>query len=298
MVEIVNAQSYEPTTVDEALRIMRNGRPEDHLLRLVAELSDGELAGYATGHSGLGSRPGEFSIIVRVDHPFRTKGIGRQLYAEVEQWALSHHPTALTGGVREVEPESLAWAERRGFRREHHIFKSRLDLPAWDPAPFLPVLDRLRAEGLRFADLTEVGMAEENLHRFYEFIGPIISDMPGAAGRERAPYERWRRHMGQDVYFDPKGTILALDRERWAAFAVVRPLPSGVLTNAFTGVERSYRGRGLALGTKVVALTYAKSLGARSITTSNHSVNQPMLAINRRLGYQPLPGSVTLRRPL
>lgn len=39
-----------------------------------------------------------------------------------------------------------------------------------------------------------------------------------------------------------------------------------------------------------MALEYARSIGAREIFTSNHSVNAPMLAINRKLGCVPEPG--------
>ena len=47
---------------------------------------------------------------------------------------------------------------------------------------------------------------------------------------------------------------------------------------------------------KLAAMRYARSQGARSISTHNDSKNSPMLALNRKLGYVPEPGRYTLRK--
>jgi RimJ/RimL family protein N-acetyltransferase len=64
--------------------------------------------------------------------------------------------------------------------------------------------------------------------------------------------------------------------------------------NAFTGVDRDYRGRGLAQALKLLASRFAQRHGASSIATDNDSRNAPMLAINRKLGYRPQPGKYLL----
>ena len=60
--------------------------------------------------------------------------------------------------------------------------------------------------------------------------------------------------------------------------------------NLFTGVDREYRGRRLAQALKALSIRFAQEYGADYIITHNDSQNGPMLAINRKLGYQPLPG--------
>jgi GNAT superfamily N-acetyltransferase len=57
-----------------------------------------------------------------------------------------------------------------------------------------------------------------------------------------------------------------------------------------TGVDRPYRGRGLALALKLRTIRLARRYGAAYIRTHNDSENAPMLALNRKLGYQPEPG--------
>jgi GNAT superfamily N-acetyltransferase len=59
---------------------------------------------------------------------------------------------------------------------------------------------------------------------------------------------------------------------------------TGGIYNSFTGVFREYRGQGIAMALKVVALDWAKQQKVPYARTNNHSANQPMLAVNRKLG--------------
>ena len=52
----------------------------------------------------------------------------------------------------------------------------------------------------------------------------------------------------------------------------------------------AWRGRGIALALKLLAIRAARRYGARYLRTNNDSENAPMLAVNRKLGYQPAPG--------
>jgi GNAT superfamily N-acetyltransferase len=70
------------------------------------------------------------------------------------------------------------------------------------------------------------------------------------------------------------------------------------MLNAFTGVERAYRGRKVGLALKLLAIRYARACGASSMLTSNDSRNAPMLAINNKLGYKREPGIYNLERKL
>jgi L-amino acid N-acyltransferase YncA len=54
-----------------------------------------------------------------------------------------------------------------------------------------------------------------------------------------------------------------------------------------TGVRRDRRGRGLAHAVKVAALRRARAAGLRTMLTSNDLENEPMLAVNRKLGFEP-----------
>lgn len=57
-----------------------------------------------------------------------------------------------------------------------------------------------------------------------------------------------------------------------------------------TGVDREYRGRGIALALKLLTIRRSRALGATYLRTNNDSENAPILHINRKLGFQPIPG--------
>ena len=54
-----------------------------------------------------------------------------------------------------------------------------------------------------------------------------------------------------------------------------------------TGVRRDRRGRGLAQAVKVASAWHARERGLRVLVTANDLDNEPMLAINRKLGFEP-----------
>lgn len=298
IVAIANDQSTFPITLAEALRIERGRRPEDKVLRLMATTADGRIVGTGLGYSGIGTKPGEFDIKIRVDRPFQGQGAGQLLYAAIEAWALAEGATKLTCGVQEVDQAAVAWAQRRGYAVSHHLFRSRLDLSAWDTSTFAPAIERAKAAGIRFSSFAAEATSEAAYELCYAFVGRLMDDMPGALGRTRAPYERWRNNFRTRPEMNPAGWILAIDGDRWAALSSVVKGGEGHYFHGFTGVEPDYRGRGLALAIKVVALEYARSIGAEAIYTSNHSVNAPMLAVNRKLGYLPEPGTFQMTKSI
>ena len=296
IVEIVNAQSEAQTTVEEGLRVERQRSPEDKVLRLMATTADGAIAGTGLGYSGIGTKPGEFGIKIRVDQPYQGQGAGRALYQAIEAWAIAQGATRLAAGVREIHEDALAWARRRGYEVEHHIFRSRLPLVDWNAAAFAPYVEQAKAAGIRFSSFAAEITGESSYERCYDFVGRLMDDIPGALGRNRATYERWRNNFRTRPEMDPAGWIMAIDGDRWVGLSSVVRRPDEGYFTGFTGIEREYRGRGIALALKIVSLEYARSIGAREIFTSNHSVNAPMLAINRKLGYLPEPGSFNLAK--
>lgn len=54
-----------------------------------------------------------------------------------------------------------------------------------------------------------------------------------------------------------------------------------------TGVRRDRRGRGLAYAVKLDSLRQARELGLDTMLTANDLENAPMLAVNRKLGFEP-----------
>lgn len=298
MAEIINQQMSEPVTA-ERLEQADNRRPATAIVtRLIAADSEGRVLGYAGAGGGNPMPPGRFSVRVRVRNEDAGQGTGRLLWNALTEWLQEQGAQALEVGIREQDERSLAIAKRQGFVQTYHLFESTLALPTWSPSPWLGAVASAEASGFRFTTMAELGMTDEWLKRAYEADERMGHDVPSNEQMGAIPYEDWLRIVKDDPNMPPEGIHVALDGEQIAALAFVTRQESGALYNGFTGVDRPYRGRGLALATKVQALRWAKSTGAPYIRTNNHSVNGPMLAVNRKLGYIPEPGWFTLEKKL
>ncbi|HWI63767.1 MAG TPA: GNAT family N-acetyltransferase, partial [Symbiobacteriaceae bacterium] len=110
-------------------------------------------------------------------------------------------------------------------------------------------------------------------------------------------YETWERFMfdGDDPRTD--WVVIAADGDRLVGVTQMVTEQDHVYTNN-TMVEREYRGRGIALALKLLTIQAALKHGAPYMSTGNDSLNGPMLAVNRKLGYKPLVGGYTVVRHL
>lgn len=63
-----------------------------------------------------------------------------------------------------------------------------------------------------------------------------------------------------------------------------------------TGTHPAYRGRGLARLEKEATIAWAAEAGLEYLLTSNDSTNAAMLALNKRLGYEPRPATIELAK--
>jgi hypothetical protein len=59
----------------------------------------------------------------------------------------------------------------------------------------------------------------------------------------------------------------------------------GCAFSEMTGVLIAYRGRGISLALKVLAIGFVGRLGQRWLRTFHHSANATAIAMNRRLGF-------------
>jgi GNAT superfamily N-acetyltransferase len=151
-------------------------------------------------------------------------------------------------------------------------------------------LARVHAEGFRFFSLAEAGVTDENKHKLYEVNRDAALDDPGNSG-SFSDFYAFSKNVFDASWFRADTQILASLADRWVGLSAIGLYPEeGYAYNAFTGILRDYRDRGLAQALKLQTILLAKKEGARYIRTHNDSHNAPMLAINRKLGYQPEPG--------
>jgi len=294
LAELYNQVEAKPSTV-EVLREREDNQPAGILRqRLGARDDSGLLVGISEASHGAWEVAGLWHIQVIVDVAFRNTGIGARLYEAALQVAREQGATTIKGVVRDNQPADLAFAKRRGFVVDRHIFESTLDLATFDEKRFAGIVQKVQAGGIElfsFADIEETTKARQNVYDLNEV---LMRDIPGWDATF-PPFEDFERFYFGGSHYRPDGLIIAADAHRWigvAAHSFMQPTNS--LHNLMTGVIREYRGRQVALALKLVGITCARHFGARSMRTNNDSQNGPMLAINHKLGYKPGPGLYTL----
>lgn len=266
--------------------------PERPSVRLVATSSDGEIV----GHAALRGVPGRDGLLLDldVDPVHRGAGIGGDLFRAL-LLRLGDEDHVLWTAALEDRPETLAFLHRRGFRERDRLAESVLDLTAFDPEAHAAARTAALARGIRFSTLADED-SEALRHRIHDLVNDFSADVPAAQGIGALTYAEWERLWLEGPHARPDLLAIALADEMPVAVSYVIVFADGTAYNHTTGVAREYRGRSLGLAIKVEALRLAKAAGLSHIRTDNHARNAPMLAINARIGYRPLPAYIDLVR--
>ncbi len=296
--DLLSAMQPEPVTVgglEERHRRVATRRLQQEMVALDVQ---GQLVGFSHLWRESWKVAGKFGIEIAVAPTMRRQGIGSQLYANALAFFRQHGATQLEAEIRDNQPESLRFAQQHGFQTERHVFESTLDLASFDETRFAGVIEGAEASGIRFTNLAELGNTLEAQRQLYEINSRTGLDVPGSE-QTFVPFERFQEDVFNSFWYRADGQIVALDGEHWIGMSAIGYFPaSNSCYNMMTGVDRAYRGRKLALALKLLAIRRAQRYGAAYIRTNNDSENAPMLAINRKLGYEPKPGKYLIGKKL
>ena len=292
---VVNAFEQNPVSEDTVHEWLTHTVPGRISYRQVAVTHDDVVVGYAVSVHETWDPEGQFYAWVGVAPAWRGRGIGSALYTDVVQFLNQHDADTITSEVRDDCAISLAFAGRREFEKDRHLFQSSLDLETFDESPYLGTLAGVAEAGIRVHSLADFGDTPDARKKLYEVNAITDRDVPGWIGPGLS-FEEFNEWVYEAGWYRPEGQLLAADGDRWIGISAIRLYPeSQQAFNVHTGVIREYRRRHIALALKLAAVRYARNQGARSLSTHNDSTNGPMLALNRKLGYVPEPGLYTLR---
>lgn len=266
---------------------------------LIAFNERGEAIALGDICSNVWMPPRVYSLNLIVAPEWRQQGIGANLYDQSLQFATNNGAVSIECSVREGEPDGRQFMEQRGFQLVRRRFESVLDLANFDEQPLLPAIDRCEAAGIRFFSMANLEpVAEAHERKLYELNRAAALDNPGSSS-VFPPFEDFHKFVFAASWYRADGQILAADGERWIGLAAIAYYPEiQAAYNAFTGVDRAYRGRGLATALKLLATRRAREYGAKYIRTHNDSRNAAMLAVNAKFGYRPEPGLLILDRKI
>ncbi len=293
---IVNAYQEGSASIEVVQKWFTHMPPGRIAHRTVITNTQGEVIGYGVCVHETWWTEGEFYTWVGVLPQARGQGAGSLLYQDADAFLHEQNAATLTSEVRDNDPVSQGFAEHRRFKIERHWFSSSLDVAAFDETPYCDLIPTHEAAGIRFFRMADVPNTTENRQRLYELNKRTELDVPGYVGAYMSFAEYEQRVLGAASYC-PDGQIIAADGETWIGFTsvILYPDREGAF-NRMTGVLLSYRGRKIALALKLLAVRYTRQHGTRYLDTNNDSFNTPILAINRKMGYQPKPGIYRLRK--
>lgn len=277
---------HDAITMDEVRSFKASVRASvDHLARL-----DDVAVGSAVGAISA-QRPDRVFTLVTVLSEHRRRGAGSALYQAISAWAASQGLSELEVPVLDNDPESLAFAERRGFVEERRELGVVLHLTGIAPPDIEP------PDGVEIVTWAE---RPELARGIYEVALEALPDIPGSEEEEVEPFEDWLAHDMQGSGDRPDATFVAVAGEEvvgWAKFSLTAAQPT-TAHHDLSAVKRAWRGRGIAGALKAAQIEWAIANGYKELHTRNEQRNEPIRRLNARLGYRPGIGRIYLVGPI
>jgi len=245
--------------------------------------------------------PRKFMAGILVDPELQCSGIGRAIYNRLEEELTQRNAILAWTMSKEDLPKRIEFFQRRGFSERTRNWESRLDLSTANPAPFHGYLEKALKDGITFTTLAEEQRrGQDSLRKIHELVQLIQGDMPREADFTPLSYEDWEAYSLKNPQLLPEGYFLAKDGPNFVGMSNVHQIDSepSVLNQDDTGVIREYRGRGIATALKLKVIEFGKKNGYRTIKTWNESSNNPMLAINIKLGFKRQVGWIMMQKAL
>ncbi len=259
---------------------------QDYIDYLVRE--DGVILG-----SGVGAifayRARRVVTLITVLTRQRRRGAGTALYEAISRWASERGVRELEVSVSGDDPESLSFAQRRGFTEERREVGLVLGLAGVSPPQVQPPAGIAIVTWAQRPELAR-GMYEVDLETH--------PDIPGFEDVAVEPFEDWMAHNMQRPTDSPEATFIALAGEEVVGFAKLSLTAPTAAGHAMTAVKRAWRGRGIARALKATEINWALANGYIELHTSNEQRNTPIKRLNARLGYRPGIGRIHLVGPI
>jgi GNAT superfamily N-acetyltransferase len=270
-----------------------------HRERMVALTEDGRVVGAASfNHNPEMYDPDKYECGISVLPEVQGRGVGSRLWEWLAGRLNARGARVARGGVWENHPPAVAFAQRRGFREKRRVWQSILEVSAVDRAGLAPRQERVRAQGVILTTLAaELARDPECLPKLYTLASEAMRHTPLPDVPTQPPFAMFRQWIVEDPRRIPEAFFIARDGDRYVGVSFLeRSDKPGMINQGLTATDPGYMGRGIAWALKGRTVQYAAEQGFRQIQTWNDSENQPMLSINLRLGFKPLPAWIIMEQ--
>lgn len=277
-------------------------RPKDqYRKRFVAEI-DGQLVGYGGfSEARYLAEPNTYGIswLTHPDH--QRKGIASAFYemALTTMREDDHTVAKVFVSTREDKPNAVDWLTHRGYEQKNRYPRSELKPAEFDSTPFAGYPDRIAEHGLVVKPLAEIIPNDPDWQtKLWELEWILEQDEPTPDEPKKQPFDQYVKETLEDPQFRPESWFMALDGDRFAGMSCLWPdkMKPHLIHTGWTGVDRPYRKKGVAIAMKLAAIAYAKANPEiTTIQTDNHETNW-MYQINLRLGFRPIPAYLSFEK--
>lgn len=144
---------------------------------------------------------------------------------------------------------------------------------------------RCEEAGYRFFTLEEAGDSQGSRARLYQLVREGVVDDPATEGEFMEEGEFSDQLWGPYYWRWAHCQYLTAKEDEWVGLSNLQ-LPESGAQFGVTVVRRAHRGNGLAHALKLLALHYLQRESVPSVSTRNSAMNEPVLRLNRRLGFR------------
>lgn len=231
----------------------------------------------------------------------------RLIYEYVLEQLAERQPRFLGTYTREDRPFRVKWLESQEFVVKMREPVSELDLTTFDFSRFNGAQERVAEAGVKLTTLAQVKESDPKwVEKLYEMLWEIEQDVPSPDPHVQEPFDEFVKGFDNPSLW-PEGWMMAIDPalggdDPVGGYVGVSMLAKNLampkrINTWLTGVVRSHRRKGIALAMKLGAIEFAIQQGGTAIRTDNEE-NNPMLGINKALGFVEIPAGLEFEKEL
>jgi GNAT superfamily N-acetyltransferase len=270
--------------------------------RLVAMRDGAAVAFLAAGHELWENVPERFGWHRVTIHPdLWSERNYSAMISRAEAWLKSEGVATAVIRIREDFKDDLEVAGRAGYREVRRQRFSELDLVALRGQLLAAATQnrkRMQEQGVQLLTLSD-DKDPDLMPKLHEMMIEAEQDIPVSVPIRKQPFDEWKR-----ATFDNPGTRedrfwIAREGDAIVGMSVIDfPPTRGLPWTSFTATSKNVRGRGIARALKYETIAQAIDLGYKRVRTANDGVNEPILHINREMGYRLVVPLIELHRSL
>jgi RNA polymerase sigma factor (sigma-70 family) len=230
------------------------------------------------------------------------RGVGDLLLDQLNKDLLE--AGAITVSCREYssQTELVSFLKDRGFDETAILLDSRLEISEADVASLGSFADLIEKQSISVTTLAEERARNPScVEKLYQLTTSLWRDDPARGALTPPAYDAKEAEMWLDMpWVLPEAYFIAKDGDRYVGVTDLSlyDAMSGSLTQGFTGVLPSYRGRGIGTALMARAIDYARRNTYRTIQSFNRPTQTAIASLNERLGFRVQFEHVTLEKCL